>query len=88
MTAREDFERIGYKLKLDSNQYLIYARNCYDGVTGEFISFRKHQKKFGVFSVSASENRNTRMADLEELRAIIKQCKELWGEEYESVFQR
>lgn len=82
MSAKEKFEEIGYQVKEDGNQYLIYSRYCFDGYSGEFISFRKHQKKFGVFSMSASGNRGTRMATMEELEAINMQCEEFgWLEE-------
>lgn len=82
MSAKEMFEALGYEIKQDGNQYLIYSRYCYDGYSGEFISFRKHQKKVGVFSMSESGNRGTRMATIDELKAINQQCKELgWLDE-------
>lgn len=73
MTAKEIFEKLGYKKICDDANYIIY--NC--GEVFE-IRFYKPQQNFSVYY--EEEIYNT--IDIEELQAINKQIEELgWNKE-------
>lgn len=73
MTAKEMFEKLGYKKICDDVNYIIY--NCEEVFE---IRFYKPQRNFSVYY--EEEIYNT--IDIEELQAINKQVSELgWNKE-------
>ena len=65
MTAKEMFEKLGYELIHNIEYQMLYYNSRYD----TYIYFYKARKYIEI----------TNEITLEELQAINKQVKELWG---------
>ena len=73
MKAKEMFKKLGYKKISDSVNWLIYN---FDEIFE--IRFYKPQQDISIYYYDETVN----SIDMEELQAIIQQCKELgWLEE-------
>jgi len=77
MTAKEMFEELGYKYTYDDG-YIIYTKEERNGLEPTYISFYM-SKVFLNNESDDNDNYNYGINfDMELLKAIDKQCSELW----------
>lgn len=77
MSAKEMFEKLGYKIKEETSRYLRYLKKDGGYGSGAYIEFDLINKKIRLYTKTPNYNNNPRYADFNEFQAINKQCEEL-----------
>ena len=78
MSAKEMFEELGYELMLDCKYYIYYQKPLKENPEYEsdyfHISFEKLDK---AFIKTYGDDNSPEITNMQELKAINQQCKEL-----------
>ena len=74
MTAKEMFEKLGYKIDVDLSDILIYKKEFSLGATQTFIF---HKKDDGMYFENSVARHGVDFLTYKELQAINKQIEEL-----------